>query len=500
MSKIEENYPWTYKANVTFKWVLLVQFAYTLVLAYFQNAWDMTIALGVVILFLPLMYIKYKPNHKLTRHSIAIAIMLFTALHIHQVQGLTEIHFEIFAVMAILSYYRDWAVFLSAALTIALHHVGFFILQFYGQPVYIFEEGHVTVSILLIHAAFAVVEATILAFIARQSFIEAYSSFEITNTITQLLKDENKIYLNMRAKNTYNGEDVKSFNLLLGMFSETLNKVNEMGEGVKCISSQVGEMSTEAEKLKQQSNHEVEQITVSIEEMSTSITDVASRANNSAEISSDAILKSNSAKDGIVSTSQFIDRLGEKLDLTNRDLQKLNDDCNYITSMMNSISAIAEQTNLLALNAAIESARAGEYGRGFAVVADEVRQLAMKSKSNTEEIASTTSALVESASKSVLQMVECLELLDEVKDVSNTACSLIDHASESIQALNDNVISVATTTEEQANVSQIISQSASEIYELSAKEMRNLEGVVSQTSVLTSSTNKLDLELNKFVI
>jgi methyl-accepting chemotaxis protein len=44
-------------------------------------------------------------------------------LHIHQAQGLLEMHFGVFVIIAFTAIYRDWVPFIVVAAAIAVHHV-----------------------------------------------------------------------------------------------------------------------------------------------------------------------------------------------------------------------------------------------------------------------------------------------------------------------------------------------------------------------------------------
>lgn len=160
-------FPWIEQANRIFFIVLIGQFILALAIAGPTGTWVEAIVIGGLILAFPLFLIKTMPAASTTRYSVAIAVQLLTALHIQQTSGLTEMHFEIFSLLAFLSIYRDWKVILVSTIVVAIHHVLFFALQKNGVAVFAFEEGHVTFGFLAIHAIFAVIEGAVLMYVAR---------------------------------------------------------------------------------------------------------------------------------------------------------------------------------------------------------------------------------------------------------------------------------------------------------------------------------------------
>ena len=81
------------------------------------------ILLGGLLTSLPVTLAVMYPGQKLTRHVIAVAQMLWSALLIHLSGGRIETHFHVFGSLAYLAFYRDWKVILTATIVVATDHM-----------------------------------------------------------------------------------------------------------------------------------------------------------------------------------------------------------------------------------------------------------------------------------------------------------------------------------------------------------------------------------------
>lgn len=165
---------------------------------------------------------------------------------------------------------------------------------------------------------------------------------------------------------------------------------------------------------------------------------------------------------------------------TNQDVAKameaLQAKTEEVRNIADTILGISSQTNLLALNASIESVRAGEAGRGFAVVADEIRQLAERTKQETEEISKISDDLTENATRAANAVSQSVSATD-AQDV------MITEASESFEAMNDNVTELITHIEN-------IDDRLSRLSEANNQIVDNITNLSATTEEVTASSNQ----------
>jgi PAS domain S-box-containing protein len=79
--------------------------------------------LGLAIISLPVALGLLRPGRASTRHVIAIGQMLTSGLLIHLTGGRIETHFHVFGSLALLGFYRDWRVLVTATVVTAVDHV-----------------------------------------------------------------------------------------------------------------------------------------------------------------------------------------------------------------------------------------------------------------------------------------------------------------------------------------------------------------------------------------
>ena len=81
------------------------------------------ICLGGAISAAPVLLAWRRPGRVVTRHVIAVAQILTSALLIHLTGGRFETHFHIFGSLTFLAFYRDWRVLVTATLVVTADHL-----------------------------------------------------------------------------------------------------------------------------------------------------------------------------------------------------------------------------------------------------------------------------------------------------------------------------------------------------------------------------------------
>lgn len=237
------------------------------------------------------------------------------------------------------------------------------------------------------------------------------------------------------------GEFEASAAEIVSTLSSASTQLQQAATSLSATAEETSMQATSVAAAADQASTNVAGLAGSGDELARAIGEIGRQVRNSTEIASRAVVHASETDMQVQQLATSAQRIGE------------------VVALINSIAA---QTNLLALNATIEAARAGEAGRGFAVVAQEVKDLASQTRTATEQIAESVSAMqsvTDSTITAIQGIGEAIASLDSISKLIEDSIVEQDRATQDIAT---NVQQAARGTEEvSSNIAQVNQAAAS---------------------------------------
>ncbi|SHL96148.1 methyl-accepting chemotaxis protein [Bradyrhizobium lablabi] len=267
----------------------------------------------------------------------------------------------------------------------------------------------------------------------------------------------------------------RNFESMIGEIVQTVSSASTQLEASAGTLSATAERSqtltTAVAAASEEASTNVQSVASATEELSSSVNEISRQVQESARMATDAVGQARVTNDRVSELSKAASRIGDVVEL---------------------INTIAGQTNLLALNATIEAARAGEAGRGFAVVASEVKALAEQTAKATGEIGQQITGIQAATQESVTAIKEISGTIEKLSEISSTIAAAVEEQGAATQEISRNVQQAAQGTQQVSSNITDVQRGASETGSASAQ-------VLSAAQSLSGDSNRLKLEVGKFL-
>jgi methyl-accepting chemotaxis protein len=425
--------------------VIWTMFVMALALANWHDTLGWALTIGLPAALGPTVAILLAPGSRASRYSVAAALMVFAALHIHQSAGMTELHFGIFVLLAFLLCYRDWSVIVVGAAVIAVHHLSFNYLQEWGFGVLCFTETGL--GKVLAHAAYVVAETVVLSYLSLLLHREAVQAVELGARLDQInASADGRITLPLITSDAQS-EGGRVLEGMMATLREAVAVVHGGAEAIARASQAIAEGNADLSRRTGSQSDGLRQTAEAMAQLTVAVRDNDADARQASDLAAGA--------------ADVAERGGQVVDQMIGSMEAIRTRSRRIVDIIGVIDGIAFQTNILALNAAVEAARAGEQGRGFAVVATEVRGLAQRSAAAAREIATLihdSVAAVDAgdalAGQAGRTMEEIVQAVQEVAAIMARIVAASHGQANGIASINDAVAEMDRGTRDNATVVQ----------------------------------------------
>ena len=346
------------------------------------------------------------------------------------------------------------------------------------------------IGIILLHAAYVVVETAVLVWLAVQMRKQTNESNALLSAITQMTESKT---VDLRVRASGEAPLINSYNAFLDKLSDLLANIST---GSNTLTEQSAKLSSVTDMMRHAASEQQQEndvISSSIREINQAVAEVSQSANLASDSARDVDDNARSAAKLSGETKASIDQLAQQISAAAATIEELDGHTQEINEVLTVIQNITEQTNLLALNAAIEAARAGEHGRGFAVVADEVRELAQRTQKSTEQIEMMIGKLQSASNSAVAEIRNSKSNVDLCVGNVESSSQMMQDASQAIQNVSSMNESIAAASTEQSAVLDHLSSNLDRLVEQAEQVARNSAdsaGVTQELRELAESLNR----------